>query len=154
MTNFVDLWVYLSGSPLLWLTTTLIAYLAADAISAACGRHPLANPVLIAVTFVSIIVVATGTPFSGYFAGAQFVHFLLGPATVALAVPLVRYLPQVRRALVPMLVALVAEPPSLAPSGSPRHSGSIAPPFWHWRRNRPPRPSPWASRKRWAAIRR
>ena len=34
MTNFVDLWVYLSGSPLLWLTTTLIAYLAADAISA------------------------------------------------------------------------------------------------------------------------
>jgi hypothetical protein len=45
MTNFVDLWVYLSGSPLLWLTTTLIAYLAADAISAACGRHPLANPV-------------------------------------------------------------------------------------------------------------
>jgi putative effector of murein hydrolase len=60
------------------------------------------------VTFVSIIVVATGTPFSGYFAGAQFVHFLLGPATVALAVPLVRYLPQVRRALVPMLAALVA----------------------------------------------
>ena len=108
MTNFVDLWVYLSGSPLLWLTTTLIAYLAADAISAACGRHPLANPVLIAVTFVSIIVVATGTPFSGYFAGAQFVHFLLGPATVALAVPLVRYLSQVRRALVPMLAALIA----------------------------------------------
>ena len=34
MTNFVDLWVYLSGSPLLWLTTTLLAYLAADAISA------------------------------------------------------------------------------------------------------------------------
>ena len=108
MINFVDLWVYLSGSPLLWLTTTLIAYLAADAISAACGRHPLANPVLIAVTFVSIVVVASGTPFPGYFAGAQFVHFLLGPATVALAVPLVRHLPQVRRALVPMLVALIA----------------------------------------------
>jgi putative effector of murein hydrolase len=108
MTNFVDLWVYLSGSPLLWLTTTLLAYLAADAISAACGRHPLANPVLIAVTFVSIVVVASGTSFPAYFAGAQFVHFLLGPATVALAVPLVRHLPQVRRALVPMLVALVA----------------------------------------------
>src|SRR3981189_226461 len=76
--------------------------------SAACGRHPLANPVLIAVTFVSIIVVAIGTSFPAYFAGAQFVHFLLGPATVALAVPLVRHLPQVRRALVPMLVALVA----------------------------------------------
>src|SRR4051812_14923706 len=108
MTNFVDLWVYLSGSPLLWLTTTLLAYLAADAIPAACGRHPLANPVLIAVTFVSIVVVASGTSFPAYFAGAQFVHFLLGPATVALAVPLVRHLPQVRRALVSMLMALVA----------------------------------------------
>ena len=74
----------------------------------ACGRHPLANPVLIAVTLVSIVVVASGTSFPAYFAGAQFVHFLLGPATVALAVPLVRHLPQVRRALVPMLVALVA----------------------------------------------
>jgi predicted murein hydrolase (TIGR00659 family) len=105
--DFVDLWVYLSGSPLLWLTATLVAYVAADAISAKLDRHPLANPVLIAVVFVTVILVATGTAFPTYFAGAQFVHFLLGPATVALAVPLVRYLPQVRRTLVPMLVALV-----------------------------------------------
>jgi len=108
MTNFVDLWVYLSGSPLLWLTTTLIAYLAADAISAACGRHPLANPVLIAVTLVSIVVVASGTPFPGYFAGAQFVHFLLGPATVAIAVPLFRNSREVRANLLPMASALLA----------------------------------------------
>jgi predicted murein hydrolase (TIGR00659 family) len=107
MIKFVDLWVYLSGSPLLWLTATLVAYLAADAVSAAFRRHPLANPVLIAVVLVSVVLVATGTTFQAYFAGAQFVHFLLGPATVALAVPLVRYLPQVRRTLVPMLVALV-----------------------------------------------
>ncbi len=107
MIDFVDLWVYLSGSPLLWLTTTLVAYLAADAISAALGRHPLANPVLISVVFISAVLVVTRTTFPAYFAGAQFVHFLLGPATVALAVPLVRHLPQVRRTLVPMLIALV-----------------------------------------------
>jgi putative effector of murein hydrolase len=58
------------------------------------------------VVLVSAILLATGTTFPAYFAGAQFVHFLLGPATVALAVPLVRHLPQVRRALMPMLVAL------------------------------------------------
>ena len=107
MIDFVSLWVYLSGSPLLWLTATLVAYVIADTISARLRRHPLANPVLIAVVFVSAILVATGTAFPTYFAGAQFVHFLLGPATVALAVPLVRYLPQVRRTLVPMVVALV-----------------------------------------------
>jgi putative effector of murein hydrolase len=107
MINFVELWVYLSGSPLLWLTATLVVYIAADAISVAFRRHPLANPVLMAVAFLSVILLATGTQFPTYFAGAQFVHFLLGPATVALAIPLVRYLPEVRRTLVPMLTALI-----------------------------------------------
>lgn len=106
MTRLSDLWVYLSGNQLLWLTTTLIAYLAGDAISVRLGRRPLFNPVPIAVAIVSLILIATGTPFSTYFGGAQFVHFLLGPATVALAVPMVRHLPQVRRQLLPMLAAL------------------------------------------------
>jgi len=107
MIRFVDLWVYLSGTPLLWLTVTLIAYIAADLISAACKRHPLANPVLISIIFVSGLLLISGTVFQTYFAGAQFVHFLLGPATVALAVPLFRHLGEVKRALVPMLVALI-----------------------------------------------
>jgi predicted murein hydrolase (TIGR00659 family) len=107
MTHFVDLWVYLSASPLLWLTATLVAYMIADALSAACGRHPLVNPVLIAVAIISVILVVSGTDYQTYFAGAQFVHFLLGPATVALAVPLFRNFPLVRRALIPMLVALI-----------------------------------------------
>jgi putative effector of murein hydrolase len=64
--------------------------------------------VLISVALVSAVLIATGTAFPTYFAGAQFVHFLLGPATVALAVPLMRHLPEVKRALVPMLAALVA----------------------------------------------
>lgn len=107
MIDFVNLWVYLSHGPLLWLTATLVAYLAADALSARLQRHPLSNPVLIAVALVSLVLLVTGTPFPAYFAGAQFVHFLLGPATVALAVPLVLHLPQVRRLLLPLLAALV-----------------------------------------------
>ena len=63
MINFVDLWVYLSGSTLLWLTVTLVAYIAADAISAACGRHPLANPVLVSVVFISCLLVISKTAF-------------------------------------------------------------------------------------------
>jgi len=49
----------------------------------------------------------TGTPYSTYFAGAQFVHFLLGPATVALAIPLYENRKMVVVAILPMLVALV-----------------------------------------------
>jgi len=107
MTRFVDLWVYLSGTPLLWLTVTVVAYAVADAISAALKRNPLANPVLLAILMVSCLLLVSKTTFPAYFAGAQFVHFLLGPATVALAVPLHRHLPEVKRAFVPMLAALV-----------------------------------------------
>lgn len=106
MTRFVELWVYLSGTPLLWLTATVVAYVVADAISAALKRNPLANPVLLAILMVSSLLLISKTTFPAYFAGAQFVHFLLGPATVALAVPLYRHLPEVKRALVPMLSAL------------------------------------------------
>ncbi len=102
------LWVYLAASPLLWLTVTLAAYVVADRVSAACGRHPLANPVLIAVAIMATLLSLSGTSFETYFAGAQFVHFLLGPATVALAVPLYRHWSAVRRAALPIAAALVA----------------------------------------------
>ena len=83
-----SLWVYLAGTPLLWLTVTLTSYVLADRIAAATGRHPIANPVLITVILVGTVLAVTGTPYPTYFEGAQFVHFLLGPATVVLAMPL------------------------------------------------------------------
>lgn len=100
------LWVYLSTSPLLWLTVTLLAWLVADGLSRAAGRHPLVNPVLIAILLLGALLWLTGTEYGRFFEGAQFVHFLLGPATVALAVPLYRNLALVRRNLLPMLAAL------------------------------------------------
>jgi predicted murein hydrolase (TIGR00659 family) len=108
MTHPFSLWVYLSATPLLWLALTLTTWIAADALARACGRHPLVNPVLISIVVVGGILVATGTPYQTYFEGAQFVHFLLGPATVAIAVPLFRHLALVRANLVPMAVALLA----------------------------------------------
>ncbi len=103
-----SLWVYLAKTPLLWLTVTLTAYVLADRIAAATGRHPIANPVLITVVLVGSVLAATGTPYPAYFEGAQFVHFLLGPATVVLAMPLYERRATVMRALVPMLAALAA----------------------------------------------
>jgi putative effector of murein hydrolase len=54
------------------------------------------------------VLVASGMSYQRYFAGAQFVHFLLGPATVALALPLARQVPRLRRSLVPLACALLA----------------------------------------------
>lgn len=108
MADVWQIWTYLSEGPLLWLTVTLVAYLAADRISLLADRAPAANPVLLAVIMLAVTLWATGTEYESYFGGAQFVHFLLGPATVALAVPLHANLGRVRQALVPMLAALLA----------------------------------------------
>ena len=103
-----NLWVYLSATPLLWLAVTLLIWLGADALARASGRHPLVNPVMLAVVAVGALLTASGTGYPAYFAGAQFIHFLLGPATVALGVPLYRNRALVLRNLVPMLAALFA----------------------------------------------
>jgi predicted murein hydrolase (TIGR00659 family) len=106
--NPFSLWVYLSQSPLLWLTVTLLVYAVADAISSATQRHPLANPVLHSIWVIGLFLQLTGTPYTSYFAGAQFVHFLLGPATVALAVPLYENRQVVAASILPMAAALLA----------------------------------------------
>jgi predicted murein hydrolase (TIGR00659 family) len=90
------LWVYLSASPLLWLCLTLGVYLAALKTQQRCGGTPWLNPVLLAVLMLVALLQASGTPYERYFEGAQFVHFLLGTATVALAVPLRRHWAQLR----------------------------------------------------------
>jgi predicted murein hydrolase (TIGR00659 family) len=105
--NPFSLWVYLSQSPLLWLTVTLLVYALADAVSLATQRHPLANPVLHSIWIIALFLLATRTSYPTYFAGAQFVHFLLGPATVALAVPLYENRERVAASILPMLVALL-----------------------------------------------
>jgi predicted murein hydrolase (TIGR00659 family) len=105
--NPFALWVYLSQTPLLWLTVTLLVYAITDAVSQATQRHPLANPVLHAMWIIAVFLLLTGTSYTTYFGGAQFVHFLLGPATVALAVPLYENRKAVVSAILPMLAALV-----------------------------------------------
>lgn len=108
MSGVGEFWVYLQAGPLLWLVLTLGAYSAAFALFQLSGGNPLLNPVAVAVALVVTVLVATGTDYDTYFGGAQFVHFLLGPATVALAIPFWRNLAMVRRMLAPMAAALLA----------------------------------------------
>ena len=106
--QLAEIWVYLSASPLLGLTVTLLAYQGAWWLSKRAGFHPLANPVLLAVAALVLLLTLTGTPYATYFDGAQFVHFLLGPATVALAIPLYTQWPKLRAMAGPLLAGLVA----------------------------------------------
>jgi putative effector of murein hydrolase len=100
------LWVYLQTTPLFLLTATLAAFLVADSVAQSARRNPLVNPVAISIALLGGLLKATGADYQTYFNGAQFVHFLLGPATVALGVPIFTNLPLVTRNLWPLAASL------------------------------------------------
>ena len=106
--RFDDIWVYLSAQPLLWLAATLAAYVLGDWLHRRTGERAAVNVVAIAIALLIGLLELTGTGYRQYFEGAQFVHFMLGPAVVALAVPLYRNRKAIRQALVPIGAALAA----------------------------------------------
>jgi predicted murein hydrolase (TIGR00659 family) len=103
-----EIWVFLGAWPLLWLTLTLMAYLATYGLYRLSGFNPFVNPVLIAVAAIICVLLATNTPYATYFEGAKFVHFLIGPATVALAIPLYAQLERLKKMWLPLMLALLA----------------------------------------------
>jgi predicted murein hydrolase (TIGR00659 family) len=107
MQELRETWVYLSASPLLHLTLTLAAFVLASLLYRKARMNPLLNPVLLSVIAIVALLSLSGTGYDTYFDGAQFVHFLLGPATVALAVPLYRQFEKVRKSALAIVASLV-----------------------------------------------
>lgn len=105
MPKFVELWVYLSSTPLFGLTATMAVYVLAHAFYTWRKQAPWANPVLWTVLVIASFLLITDVPYPTYFSGAQFIHFLLGPAVVALAWPLWQRRQELKARWVPLLLA-------------------------------------------------
>ncbi|THB66064.1 MAG: LrgB family protein [Gammaproteobacteria bacterium] len=95
----------LVSSPLFGVTVTLVAYQLALYLNKACRGTPLLHPVIVSMTALIIIFTATGVTYEDYFKGASYIHFMLGPATVALAVPLYENFEKVKKLLIPIIIA-------------------------------------------------
>ncbi len=108
MPKFVELWVYLSATPLFGLTATLVTYVLAHALYLRVNQAPWANPVLWSVSTIAAVLLITGVPYPTYFSGAQFIHFLLGPAVVALGWPLWQRRTELRQRWGRLLIASLA----------------------------------------------
>lgn len=108
MNDHDTLLAFLKTSPLTWLVVTLWLWWCADRIAEAVGRHAAANPVLISVVVIIALLKATGTPYATYVGGVQLIQFLIGPAIVAIAVPLFRNWSTVKQNALPILLALLA----------------------------------------------
>ncbi|UTH72489.1 LrgB family protein [Chromobacterium sp. IIBBL 290-4] len=93
-------------SPLSGVFVTLLAYRLALAANRRCHGHPLSNPVLIGVLLVLLWLWLSGSSYAQYMNGARFIQLMLGPATVALAVPLYGNLARLKRAALPLLLSI------------------------------------------------
>ena len=93
---------------MIWMLVTVLAYLAGMAIHRLLRNSPLAHPVLLAILLVIGILSWTHTAYSDYARATWPISFLLGPATVALGLPLGENLSHVRRSLVPVCLGLLA----------------------------------------------
>lgn len=104
----MEFWTFFTAKPLLWLIVTIATFIATSWFNRRVGGTPLLHPVLVSLSLIIIFLLLTGTEYETYFEGAQFIHFLLGPATVALAVPLYDHLERVKKMILPLLVACMA----------------------------------------------
>ena len=95
-------------APLGWPAVTLAAYAGSAWLYRRGGQHALLLPVLTGTAAVVLVLTATGTAYPEYFARARVLYWLVGPATVALAVPLFGQLDRLRRLWLPLGVALLA----------------------------------------------
>lgn len=102
------IWVYLSASPLVGLTITMVAYSLAYRLYIWANHSPLLNPVATSVVALICFLMLTDTSYEAYFEGGQFVHFLLGPATVALAIPLYQQFSKLKKLWLPVAIAILS----------------------------------------------
>jgi predicted murein hydrolase (TIGR00659 family) len=83
--------------PLFGLGFTLVTYQAAAWLQRRCGGAVLLNPVLVSVTIIVLVLKFGSIAYADYMRGGQYISYLLGPATVALAMPLYDNLASIRR---------------------------------------------------------
>ena len=108
MDLFLDAFAHLEKNPAFWLCLTLSFYVLGQVIFKAAKFNPFLSPIIISVVCLISFLVATGVPYETYFSGANFIHFLLGPATVALAVPIYEQRSKLARLWLPLLTGLLA----------------------------------------------
>jgi predicted murein hydrolase (TIGR00659 family) len=101
-----ETWEWLRSSPLLGIFLTLLGYRVGLEVQRLCRGHSLAQPVLVAIVFIGGALWLLDLDYDDYLTGAGIIAFFLGPATVALAVPLHRQAHHLRHLLLPMAVAI------------------------------------------------
>ena len=97
---------YISTTPLVWLLLTLGSFKLGIIIYEKSGKNTLLQPIIIAYIIIMSALLSSGVSYEKYFKSVEIVHFFLGPATVALALPLYKNLKHIKSLFFPILITL------------------------------------------------
>jgi predicted murein hydrolase (TIGR00659 family) len=103
-----DRLISIINGPIFWLPITLVIYAASTALYRRYDKAPLLNPTLLTIAGVAAILMMTAVPYQKYFEDVAVLHYLLGTAVVALALPLYNNLTRLRGRYMTMTFALLA----------------------------------------------
>ena len=92
------------SSPLFALTLSIAAFQIGNFFYRRLDEFPLLHPTVTGATLVALLLPHLGIDYATYYQGNQWLMFWLGPATVALAVPLYRQLHLIRKMALPILI--------------------------------------------------
>lgn len=106
MTGLVEAFTVLAQSPMLAVGLTLTAFVVGQAAFVLLGKPVWLPAVLVSAVFLSLAIVALPLDYPLYRQGAAWLTALLGPATVALGVPLFQQMHHIRQMFWPILFTL------------------------------------------------
>ena len=104
MTPITDL---ITGFPLFGVCLTLLAFYIGQIIYQRSGNFALFQPVVTGLLLVIACLIIFDIPYSRYYSSSLVLHSLLGPATVALAIPLFQNAKRIRELFLPSLCTVL-----------------------------------------------
>ncbi len=105
--NLEALYAYVTSTPLVWIIVTISAYKIGILVYEKTGKNALLQPIVVAYMIMLPILLVAKIPYQQYFESVSIIHFILGPATVALALPLYKNLKLIRSYFMPIVATLV-----------------------------------------------
>lgn len=96
----------LLNMPLFWATLTIAGFVIGQHIYRLSGNNPFTQPVLLGLLLVVVVVELSGTSYHTYMQGGDYLHQMLGPVVVMLAVPMAEFMASMRRQWLRILLAV------------------------------------------------
>lgn len=98
----------LVNTPLFAVTMSILAFYSGNMLYQRLGKFALLHPTVTGATAVALLLAKLEIDYQNYLQHNQLLMFWLGPATVALAVPLYQQLHLIRRLAIPITVTVVS----------------------------------------------